>query len=30
MTGSPHDNDNYLLREMGFRIARKHADKLRR
>lgn len=30
MTGSPHDNDNYLLREMGFRIARKHAAKLRR
>lgn len=30
MTGSPHDQDNYLLREMGFRIARKHADKLRR
>lgn len=29
MTGSPHDNDNYLLREMGFRIARKHAEKLR-
>lgn len=30
MTGSPHDNDNYLLREMGFRIARKHAEKLRK
>ena len=30
MTGSPHDSDNYLLREMGFRIARKHAEKLRR
>ena len=29
MTASPHDMDNYLLREMGFRIARKHADKLR-
>ena len=29
MTGSPHDEDNYLLREMGFRIARKHAAKLR-
>lgn len=29
MTGSPHDQDNYLLREMGFHIARKHADKLR-
>jgi sulfite dehydrogenase (quinone) subunit SoeC len=30
MTASPHDLDNYLLREMGFHIARKHADKLRR
>lgn len=29
LTASPHDSDNYLLREMGFRIARKHADKLR-
>lgn len=29
MTASPHDIDNYLLREMGFRIARKHADRLR-
>lgn len=29
MSASPHDMDNYLLREMGFRIARKHADKLR-
>lgn len=29
MTASPHDSDNYLMREMGFRIARKHADKLR-
>lgn len=26
---SPHSNDNYLLKEMGFKIARKHADKLR-
>jgi DMSO reductase anchor subunit len=26
----PHSQENYLLREMGFRIARKHADKLRR
>ena len=26
----PHVNENYLTREMGFRIARKHADKLRR
>lgn len=25
---SPHFNDNYLTREMGFRVARKHADKL--
>ena len=24
----PHVNENYLTREMGFRIARKHADKL--
>lgn len=30
MTASPHDADNYLLREMGFRIARRHAHKLRR
>jgi DMSO reductase anchor subunit len=30
LTASPHDSDNYLLREMGFRIARKHAEKLRR
>lgn len=26
----PHVNENYLTREMGFRVARKHADKLRR
>ncbi len=26
----PHTQDNYLLREMGFRVARKHAEKLRR
>lgn len=25
---SPHFNENYLTREMGFRVARKHADKL--
>ncbi|MEO3385631.1 DmsC/YnfH family molybdoenzyme membrane anchor subunit [Mesorhizobium sp. CAU 1741] len=25
---SPHVNDNYLTSEMGFRVARKHADKL--
>ncbi|MEE9432668.1 MAG: DmsC/YnfH family molybdoenzyme membrane anchor subunit [Sphingorhabdus sp.] len=27
--GSPHDQDNYLLKEMGFKIARKHSRKLR-
>lgn len=27
---APHTEENYLLREMGFRIARKHARKLRR
>lgn len=26
----PHTEDNYLLKEMGFRIARRHAAKLRR
>jgi len=26
---SPHSSDNYLMKEMGFRIARKHAGKLR-
>lgn len=26
----PHTETNYLMREMGFRIARKHASKLRR
>ncbi len=26
----PHTEENYLLREMGFRVGRKHADKLRR
>jgi sulfite dehydrogenase (quinone) subunit SoeC len=26
---APHSQDNYLLKEMGFRIARKHAAKLR-
>lgn len=26
---APHTSDNYLLHEMGFRIARKHAAKLR-
>ncbi|HEY1299613.1 MAG TPA: DmsC/YnfH family molybdoenzyme membrane anchor subunit [Stellaceae bacterium] len=26
----PHTEENYLLREMGFRIARKHARRLRR
>jgi len=27
--GSPHTQDNYLLKEMGFKIARKHARKIR-
>lgn len=27
---SPHWEDNYLLREMGFHVARRHAEKLRR
>lgn len=27
---APHDGDNYLMTEMGFRIARKHAFRLRR
>jgi len=27
---NPHSADNYLMKEMGYRIARKHADKLRR
>jgi DMSO reductase anchor subunit len=27
---APHTQDNYLMREMGYRIARKHAAKLRR
>ncbi len=27
---APHSEDNYLLQEMGFRIARKHATKLRK
>jgi sulfite dehydrogenase (quinone) subunit SoeC len=30
MIESPHGEDNYLLKEMGFAIARKHAQKLRR
>ena len=25
----PHTEENYLIKEMGFRIARKHATKLR-
>lgn len=29
MLEAPHTEENYLLREMGFRIARKHAGKLR-
>ena len=27
---APHTSENYLLKEMGYRIARKHASKLRR
>jgi DMSO reductase anchor subunit len=27
---APHTEDNYLMREMGFHVARKHAAKLRR
>jgi DMSO reductase anchor subunit len=27
---APHTAENYLLKEMGFRIARKHARRLRR
>ena len=27
---APHHGDNYLLKEMGFRVARKHAEKLKR
>ena len=30
MLEPPHTETNYLLREMGFRVARKHAAKLRR
>ncbi len=30
MLTAPHTEENYLLKEMGFRIARKHALKLRR
>ncbi len=30
MLEAPNSEENYLLREMGFRIARKHAGKLRR
>ena len=30
MLTAPHTEENYLLNEMGFRIARKHAQKLRR
>jgi DMSO reductase anchor subunit len=30
MVQSPHSQDNYLLKEMGYKVARKHADKLRR
>ena len=27
---APHTEENYLLKEMGFKVARKHAAKLRR
>ncbi len=30
MIESPHGEDNYLLKEMGYKVARKHAHKLRR
>jgi DMSO reductase anchor subunit len=30
LLAAPHTEENYLLKEMGFRIARKHAQKLRR
>ncbi|NKB35592.1 MAG: dimethyl sulfoxide reductase anchor subunit [Gammaproteobacteria bacterium] len=30
LTQTPHSQENYLLKEMGYQIARKHADKLRR
>jgi DMSO reductase anchor subunit len=30
MLAAPHTEENYLLKEMGFRIARRHAQKLRR
>ncbi len=26
---TPHTSDNYLLKEMGYKVARKHADRLR-
>ncbi len=29
MLESPHTEENYLLREMGYAIARKHASRLR-
>jgi DMSO reductase anchor subunit len=27
---APHTSDNYLLKEMGYRVGRKHARRLRR
>lgn len=30
MVQTPHSQENYLLKEMGYQIARKHAEKLRR
>ncbi len=29
LAASPHDEDNFLLKEMGFKVARKHAGKIR-
>lgn len=29
MLAAPHTEENYLMKEMGFRIARRHAEKLR-
>ena len=30
MLEAPHTEENYLLKEMGFRVARKHRKRLRR
>ena len=29
MLAAPHSQDNYVLREMGYQVARKHARRLR-